>query len=72
MSQPEKDRSSQHPTVREHPEQRRQQETGREDPVEVSEVGGPPSETGRSRSEDTKSRNAGLERSGASHSDRAA
>jgi hypothetical protein len=41
----EKDRSSQHPTVREHPEQRRQEETGREDPEEASEVGHPPSES---------------------------
>lgn len=34
-------RSDQHPTVTEHPEQRRQEKTGREDPEEVSEVGRP-------------------------------
>ncbi len=32
-----------HPTVTEHPEQRRQQETGREDASETGEVGRPPS-----------------------------
>jgi hypothetical protein len=35
----EPSRSEQHPTVTEHPEQRRQEKTGREDPEEVSEVG---------------------------------
>jgi hypothetical protein len=39
--QPESSRSEQHPTVTEHPEQRRQENTGREDPEEVSEVGRP-------------------------------
>lgn len=34
----------QHPMVREHPEQRRQEETGREDADEPGEVGRPPSE----------------------------
>jgi hypothetical protein len=32
-----------HPTVTEHPEQRRQEETGREDASEPGEVGRPPS-----------------------------
>lgn len=45
MNQPQdRDRSSQQPTVREHPEQRRQEETGREDPTEAGEIGRPPSE----------------------------
>lgn len=42
------DRSSQHPTVIEHPEQLRQEETGREDPAEVNQVGKPPSKEDRS------------------------
>ncbi|MGC2638263.1 MAG: hypothetical protein WA294_13860 [Acidobacteriaceae bacterium] len=36
-------RSEQHPTVTEHPEQRRQEKTGREDPTEVRDVGRPSS-----------------------------
>jgi hypothetical protein len=32
-----------HPTVSEHPEQRRQEETGHEDASDPSEVGHPPS-----------------------------
>jgi hypothetical protein len=52
MNQPQdRDRSSEHPTVREHPEQRRQEETGREDPTEVSEVGRPPSESRKPNAE---------------------
>jgi hypothetical protein len=39
------DEQKQHPTVREHPEQRRQEETGQEDASEAIEVGRPPSET---------------------------
>lgn len=51
MNQPQdRDRSSEHPTLREHPEQRRQEETGREDPTEVSEVGRPPSESNKQKS----------------------
>jgi hypothetical protein len=38
---PEPSRTEQHPTVTEHPEQRRQERTGREDPEEVSEEGRP-------------------------------
>ena len=34
-----------HPTVTEHPEQRRQEETGQEDASDASEVGRPPSQT---------------------------
>lgn len=34
-----------HPTVTEHPEQRRQEETGQEDASDATEVGRPPSQT---------------------------
>jgi hypothetical protein len=34
-----------HPTVTEHPEQRRQEETGQEDASDATEVGHPPSNT---------------------------
>lgn len=34
-----------HPAVTEHPEQRRQEQTGREDASDASEVGRPPSQT---------------------------
>lgn len=46
MSEPrDQDRASNHPTVREHPEQGRQEETGREDASEASEVGRPQPES---------------------------
>jgi len=34
-----------HPIVTEHPEQRRQEETGQEDASDATEIGHPPSET---------------------------
>lgn len=34
-----------HPTVTDHPEQRRQEETGQEDASDATEVGRPPSQT---------------------------
>ncbi|HEX3986995.1 MAG TPA: hypothetical protein VHX13_10340 [Acidobacteriaceae bacterium] len=34
-----------HPIVTEHPEQRRQEETGQEDASDATEVGRPPSQT---------------------------
>lgn len=40
----EQEPNAKHPVVTEHPEQRRQEETGREDPTETGEVGRPPSE----------------------------
>ena len=40
--EPEK---QQHPRVTEHPEQRRQEETGQEDASNAAEVGRPPSQT---------------------------
>jgi hypothetical protein len=43
QSEPQK-----HPTVTEHPEQRRQEETGREDASEAGEVGRPPSSSDKS------------------------
>jgi hypothetical protein len=43
MTDQRKDEGSSHPTVREHPEQRRQEETGHEDASEVNEVGQPTS-----------------------------
>lgn len=49
-------RSDQHPTVTEHPEQRRQEKTGREDPEEVSEVGRP--SAGEPKPEETRTENA--------------
>ncbi|HZZ38093.1 MAG TPA: hypothetical protein VFE06_03105 [Acidobacteriaceae bacterium] len=43
MSQnPEREK---HPTVTDHPEQRRQEETGQEDASDATEVGRPPSQT---------------------------
>lgn len=39
-----------HPVVREHPEQKRQEETGQEDPSDPGEVGRPPSEGGNPKS----------------------
>lgn len=43
MSQsPERDRDQEHPTIREHPEQRRQEESGREDPTEPAALVGAP------------------------------
>lgn len=45
MSQsPERERDHGRPVIREHPEQRRQEESGREDPTEPEEVGNPSSE----------------------------
>lgn len=38
------EQDNQHPSVSEHPEQRRQEETGREDPIDPSEIGRPPSQ----------------------------
>ena len=38
--------SHQHPTVTEHPEQKRQEETGREGPADAANVGRPPSQGG--------------------------
>lgn len=53
---PEGERDRQRPTVREHPEQRRQEESGREDPVEPDEVGRPSSERHTPGSERPRSR----------------
>lgn len=44
MSENQQREESKHPTVTEHPEQRRQEETGREDPAETNEIGRPPSQ----------------------------
>jgi hypothetical protein len=44
MGQRREEESGGRPAVREHPEQRRQEETGHEDASEASEVGRPPSE----------------------------
>lgn len=41
---PERERDRDRPIIREHPEQRRQEESGREDPTEPSEIGRPGSE----------------------------
>lgn len=41
MSGIERSESEKHPVVSEHPEQRRQEETGREDASEAGEVGRP-------------------------------
>jgi hypothetical protein len=41
----EKPEAQDHPRVGEHPEQRRQEETGQEDASDASEVGRPPSQT---------------------------
>ena len=41
-----------HPIVREHPEQRRQEETGHEDAGEVKDVGRPPSQDRTNRNSD--------------------
>jgi hypothetical protein len=43
MSQ--KPEHQEHPQITEHPEQRRQEETGQEDASDASEVGRPPSRT---------------------------
>lgn len=45
MNQEPSSEPRQYPTVSEHPEQRHQEETGREDPTEVSEIGQPRSAT---------------------------
>jgi hypothetical protein len=45
MSQSADQKSQSHPTVSEHPEQRRQEETGHEDASDPSEVGRPSSQT---------------------------
>lgn len=39
------DQQKQHPSVSEHPEQRRQEETGQEDASNAGEVGQPPSKS---------------------------
>ena len=45
MNQPrERERDRAQPIIREHPEQRRQEESGREDPTEPEEIGRPVSE----------------------------
>lgn len=44
MSQ-EQDQQEKHPTVTEHPEQKRQEETGQEDASEAGEVGRPASKS---------------------------
>ncbi|HEY6448709.1 MAG TPA: hypothetical protein VIY53_19800 [Acidobacteriaceae bacterium] len=49
-------RSEQHPTVTEHPEQLRQEKTGREDPAEVRDVGRPSSSD--TKPEKTRKENA--------------
>jgi hypothetical protein len=43
-----------HPSVSEHPEQRRQEETGHEDASDPSEVGRTPSQTAPKQSNDPK------------------
>jgi len=46
------DEQKKHPSMSEHPEQRRQEETGQEDASDAGEVGQPPSNPGeRKRSE---------------------
>jgi hypothetical protein len=42
----EQEPRGEHPQVWEHPEQRRQDETGHEDPTDPREIGEPPSERG--------------------------
>lgn len=56
MTQPRDQQSQHHPTVTEHPEQRRQEETGHEDASEAEEVGRPPSGT-KDPKKDRKDRN---------------
>lgn len=46
------DEQKQHPVVREHPEQRRQEETGQEDASDAGEVGRAPSKSGNPKSSD--------------------
>jgi hypothetical protein len=46
MPQSQSPESQKHPTVTEHPEQRRQEETGHEDASDPGEVGRPPSSSG--------------------------
>ena len=41
----QKPENEQHPKITEHPEQRRQEETGQEDASDATEVGRPPSQT---------------------------
>jgi hypothetical protein len=41
----QKPEQQEHPKVTEHPEQRRQEETGQEDASDATEVGRPPSQT---------------------------
>lgn len=48
---------TQHPTVSEHPEQRRQEETGHEDAGDPGEVGRPPSKGQQSKSQDSRKSN---------------
>ena len=43
-----------HPSVSEHPEQRRQEETGHEDASDPSEVGRPPSQSAPKELKDSK------------------
>ncbi|HEY1808950.1 MAG TPA: hypothetical protein VGG42_10330 [Acidobacteriaceae bacterium] len=44
--------NQEHPTVTEHPEQRRQEETGQEDASDATEVGRPPSQTPNPKKQD--------------------
>lgn len=46
----EEEKQKQHPVVREHPEQQRQEETGQEDASDAGEVGRPPSKSGNPKS----------------------
>lgn len=52
MSEKREEESSGRPIVREHPEQRRQEETGREDASEVNDTGRPPSEDQKPKGSD--------------------
>jgi hypothetical protein len=45
MPQNQQPEQQEHPSVTEHPEQRRQEETGQEDASDTGEVGRPPSES---------------------------
>lgn len=54
MSEQGNERRGEHPVVREHPEQQRQEETGREDPTEANEVGRPPSDAAGKRGPEQK------------------
>lgn len=49
---PQQDEQKQHPTVTEHPEQRRQEETGQEDASDATEVGRPPADKPSQKKQD--------------------